>query len=69
MPRLVGRRSNTNFYVLSLFIVAIAAGGMLQYSGVINIQNLIEQTKVRFNNSTLPSEFGVAHLHDQGISI
>ncbi|MGH7997852.1 MAG: hypothetical protein ACREPR_00060 [Brasilonema sp.] len=68
MPRLVGRRSNANFYVLSLFIVAIAAGGILQYSGVINIQNLIEQTKVRSNDSSLRSEFGVAHLHNQQIS-
>lgn len=68
MPRLVGRRSNGSLYVLSVFIVAIAIVGVLQYSGVINIQNLVEQTKVRFHKSSLPNAFGIANLHDKQIS-
>ncbi|MBW4634713.1 MAG: hypothetical protein KME30_23225 [Iphinoe sp. HA4291-MV1] len=67
MPRLVGRRSNDSLYVLSVFVVAIAVGGVLQYSGVINIQNLVEQTKVKFNKSSLPPDFGIAHPHNERI--
>ncbi|KAB8332161.1 hypothetical protein SD80_021965 [Scytonema tolypothrichoides VB-61278] len=68
MPRLVGRRSKGSLYVLSAFIVAIAFAGVLKYSGVINIRNLVEQTKIRFHKSSLPAEFSIANLLDKQIS-
>jgi hypothetical protein len=68
MPRLIGRRSHSSLYVLSAFIVAIAFTGALEYSGVINIQNLVEQTKVKFYKSSLPAEFSIANLLDKQIS-
>ena len=37
MPRLIGKQSNSGWYVGSLLILAIAIAGIFEYTGFINV--------------------------------
>jgi hypothetical protein len=53
MPRLVGRKqSHIGLYLLSAFALVIAAGGSLQYYGLVNFPGLIQQVKLEVDKSS-----------------
>ncbi|MGV0026757.1 hypothetical protein [Phormidesmis priestleyi] len=37
MPRLVGKRSNSDSTIALMFLLAIAAGAFLEYTGYVNL--------------------------------
>jgi hypothetical protein len=66
MPRLVGRRSSVKPYFVSVLLVAIAAGGALQYLGVVDfrhvgreMQNLL-QSSSSFDQGLSHAELAIA---------
>lgn len=40
MPRLIGRQSNVGSYVVSLLILVVIVGGLLQYYNVIDLPGI-----------------------------
>ncbi|MFN6481841.1 MULTISPECIES: hypothetical protein [unclassified Nostoc] len=63
MPRLIGqRRSPAGLYMLSAIVVAIAAAGVLEYQGVFNLENLVQQVKIKLNTSSLSSNYPTTRL-------
>ncbi len=63
MPRLIGqRRSPANLYVLSAMVVAIATAGVLEYKGVFDLEDLVQQVKIKLHTSSLSSNSPTTHL-------
>lgn len=59
MPRLVGRQSNVGAYILSSLVLIVAAGGLLQYAGLIDIPGLVQDIDNSLeDNSTSQSRSG-----------
>ncbi len=64
MPRLVGRQSNVGAYVLSSLVLIFAAGGLLQYAGLIDIPGFVRNMENSLeNNSTSQSHPGTFLAH------
>jgi hypothetical protein len=67
MPRLVGRQSNVGAYVLSSLVLIVAAGGLLQYAGLIDIPGFVQNLENSLeNDATSQSRPGI-FLADQNL--
>lgn len=67
MPRLVGRQSNVGAYVLSSLVLIVAAGGLLQYAGLIDIPGFVQNLENSLENDTTSQGGPETFLADQNL--
>lgn len=67
MPRLVGRQSNVGAYVLSSLVLIVAAGGLLQYAGLIDIPGFVQNLENSLENDTMSQGRPETFLADQNL--